>query len=111
DLKAKERDLDDGARAAAPLADVNLRTLLTDRDRAAQRLDEAKKLSAKEDDPIVMPMAAAVAGPAPRGASRRPELRGEGSEGRRGGWIRRRSSGRGGGTTRSPGCAGCAASW
>jgi RNA polymerase sigma factor (sigma-70 family) len=54
ELKARERDLDDRARAADPLTDVRLRTLVTDRDQVAQQLDDAKKVSAKGNDPAAI---------------------------------------------------------
>src|SRR5262249_2218782 len=52
ELKAKERDLKDRWVATDPMADVLLRTLLDDRNRAAKLLDEVKAAVAKEDDPV-----------------------------------------------------------
>jgi hypothetical protein len=51
-LKAMERDLNERWAATDPMTDILLRALLNDRDRAKQRLDEAKKILAKENDAV-----------------------------------------------------------
>jgi RNA polymerase sigma factor (sigma-70 family) len=48
EIKPKERDLDNLSRAADPLTDVTLQTLLADRNRAAEDLDMARRANPDE---------------------------------------------------------------
>jgi RNA polymerase sigma factor (sigma-70 family) len=80
ELQARERELDEGTKAQDPLADVRLRDLIADRDRAARQLDEVRKLAATESD---QRLTRALKELEAEVASRRRELEEEAAERRR----------------------------
>jgi septal ring factor EnvC (AmiA/AmiB activator) len=53
DIKARERELDEGSKTSDPLADVRLRTLMADRDRAALQLAEARRVTPDQHQRIL----------------------------------------------------------
>jgi RNA polymerase sigma factor (sigma-70 family) len=80
ELKAKERDLNALGSVADPMADDRMRTLLADRDRAAQRLHSAKAAVAKENDPVVLRFTDELKELGARVESRKQELEKEAAE-------------------------------
>jgi RNA polymerase sigma factor (sigma-70 family) len=80
ELTAKERELNALGSMTDPMADDRLRSLVADRDRAAQRLDKARETVDRESNPLVQRMADELKDLGARVDSRRKELEKEAAE-------------------------------
>jgi hypothetical protein len=80
ELTAKERGLNDRWVPTDPTADITLRTLLSDRERAMRKLEEARKVLAKQTDPTVQRLSKEVKELEERVKARQQALKQEASD-------------------------------